>query len=112
MVSQVGSDELVATLDVIIECFPGQVSPYAQGVCVRLADSFVRLAQGCDEDGASEENSSLAASQCCSAIATLLDSIKGQPHVFTSLEEPLVGLLTQDPGSTWGAFPTATGRSR
>ena len=27
---QVGSDELVATLDVIIECFPTEVTPYAK----------------------------------------------------------------------------------
>jgi hypothetical protein len=33
--AQVGSDELVSTLDVLIECYASRMPPYAEGLCTR-----------------------------------------------------------------------------
>jgi hypothetical protein len=93
LMDEVGSDELIATMDVLIESYADQMAPYAQGLCQRLAEHFLRLAslQG---DEANEE-SSLAACQCCSAITTLLESVKKTPELYHSLEPSLVPLIGQ-----------------
>ena len=93
LMDEVGSDELIASMDVLIESYADQMAPYAQGLCQRLSDHFLRLAtlQG---DEASEE-SSLAACQCCSAITTLLESVKKTPELYHTLEPSLVPLIGQ-----------------
>mmetsp|Transcript_103123 Transcript_103123/g.166244 ORF Transcript_103123/g.166244 Transcript_103123/m.166244 type:complete len:1085 (+) Transcript_103123:63-3317(+) len=91
LMDQVGSDELVQTLDVLIESFASKMPPYAQNLCHRLSETFVRLATSDDPD----TDSSLAASQCCTAICTLLDALRetDSPQLFTSIETALVPLL-------------------
>jgi len=91
LMDQVGSDELVTSLDVLIDSFARRMPPYAQGLCQRLADAFLRLAHDADTD------SSLAASQCCSAIATLLDALQdsNSPQLFASIERSVIPLLNE-----------------
>ena len=48
LMDQVGSDELVTTLDVLISSFAARILPYAQGLCLRLSETFIRFA--CSED--------------------------------------------------------------
>ena len=91
LADQVGSDELVTSLDVLIDSFARRMPPYAQGLCQRLADTFFRLAHDADTD------SSLAASQCCSAISTLLDALNdsNSPALFASIEPSVIPLLLE-----------------
>jgi importin-7 len=92
LMDEIGNDELVATLEVLIESFSEHMGPYAQGLCQRLADHFIRLAL--TEDGQEgEEEASFAAVQCCSAITTLLESIKKTPELYPHLEPFLVPML-------------------
>ena len=93
LMDHVGSDELVTSLDVLIESFATRMPPYAQGLCHRLSETFLRLA--CSDDA--DTDSSLAASQCCSAIATLLDALRESKSVelFGSIEASLIPLLLQ-----------------
>ena len=37
LMDEIGNDELVATLEVLIESFSEHMGPYAQGLCQRLA---------------------------------------------------------------------------
>ena len=57
VMDEVGSDELVQSLDVLIEIFASRMPPYAQGLCHRLSETFLRLAASDDAD----TDSSLAA---------------------------------------------------
>ena len=92
LMDEIGNDELVATLEVLIEAFSEQMAPYAQGLCQRLAEHFVRLA--ISESGQeAEEEASFAAVQCCSAITTLLENIKSSPDLYPMLEPFLVPML-------------------
>ena len=94
LMDEIGNDELVATLEVLIESFAEHMAPYAQGLCQRLAEHFVRLAL--TESGQEgEEEASFAATQCCSAITTLLESIKKTPELYPHLEQFLVPMLRQ-----------------
>jgi len=89
LMDQVGSDELVSTLDVLIECYASSMPPYAEGLCTRLGETFIRLAAGDDND----HDSSVAASQCCSAVLTLLEAIKDNGELYVALEKVLVPLI-------------------
>ncbi|EKX42012.1 hypothetical protein GUITHDRAFT_141490 [Guillardia theta CCMP2712] len=102
LMDQISSEELVSTLDVLIECFSNQMPPFAQGLCNRLAETFLRFADFDDV----ENDSSLAASQSCCAIATLLDSVKNCPEVFQQLEATLIPFLLRvlSPDET-GGYP-------
>ena len=94
LMDEIGNDELVATLEVLIESFSEHMAPYAQGLCRRLAEHFVRLAiTEAGQNG--EEEASFAAVQCCSAITTLLESIKKTPELYSHLEPFLVPMLQQ-----------------
>ena len=88
----------VETLEVLIEAFAEHMAPYAQGLCQRLAEHFLRLAlsdaaQEGEDEGYAAEEASFAAVQCCSAITTLLESIKKTPELYPHLEPYLVPML-------------------
>ena len=94
LMDQVGSDELVTTLDVLISSFAARILPYAQGLCLRLSETFIRFA--CSEDP--DTDSSLAASQAMAAISTLLDAMQdsnGGAELFSCVEASLIPLLLQ-----------------
>ncbi|EKX49114.1 hypothetical protein GUITHDRAFT_56057, partial [Guillardia theta CCMP2712] len=99
LIDEVGSDELIASLEILIECFEDEMAPYAQQLCQRLSEHFLRLTSS---EGEGEDDAAIAASQCCSAIKTLLDSIKKTPELYHSLEPNLVPLLAKvlSPDST------------
>lgn len=89
MMESLGSDELVSTMEVLIESYADQMGPYAQGLCERLSQHFIKLASNEEAD----EESVLAACQCCSAITTLLESIKKTPEIYHLLEPSLIPVL-------------------
>jgi len=91
LIDEIGSDELIATLEVLIECFADKMAPYAQALCERLSQHFLRLAA--QDNGEGDEEASFAACQCCRAITTLLESIKKTPQLYLQLEPSLVPLI-------------------
>lgn len=90
LMDQIGSDELIATVEVLIECFAEQAAPHAENLCSRLSQHFLRLAAA--DDGTDDE-ASFAACQCCRAITTLLEAVKKTPELYAKLEPSLVPLL-------------------
>jgi len=98
LMDEIGSDELISTLEVLIEAFDDKMGPFALDLCRRLADHFLKLANPGDEGGGNseeDEESRFAATQCCSAITTLLESIKKTPELYHTLEPALVPMLGQ-----------------
>lgn len=43
MIDEIDYDELVDSLKVIVEIFSEEIAPYAEELCVRLGESFLRL---------------------------------------------------------------------
>ena len=69
LMDEIGNDELVATLEVLIEAFSEHMAPYAQGLCQRLAQHFVRLAISESGQEAEEEASFAAVGICRDGVA-------------------------------------------
>lgn len=87
----IGNDEVISTLESLIEKYPAEVAPYAVELAQGLCHTFlVKSSTGGNDQGAS-----LSLSAATSALIGLLQSLKDRPEVFPTLEEPLEAVLRQ-----------------
>lgn len=49
LIDDIDYDELVDSLKIIVEIFSEEIAPYAEELCLRLGESFVRLME-CQKD--------------------------------------------------------------
>eukprot|EP00281_Chroomonas_sp_CCMP1168_P010083 CAMPEP_0206261978 /NCGR_PEP_ID=MMETSP0047_2-20121206/27963_1 /ASSEMBLY_ACC=CAM_ASM_000192 /TAXON_ID=195065 /ORGANISM="Chroomonas mesostigmatica_cf, Strain CCMP1168" /LENGTH=870 /DNA_ID=CAMNT_0053689269 /DNA_START=153 /DNA_END=2762 /DNA_ORIENTATION=- len=98
LMDAVGSDELIAALDLLIEAFSEHLAPYAQGLAQRISEHLMRLVgvmRSSAEVDAEEENfeAVFGASQCLCALVTLASSVKSSPELHSMLQANLTPFL-------------------
>ena len=96
LMNEVDNEDLVMTLETLVEKFEDEISPYAVGICKNLAAAFWKLMQtgeGDDED--EDDMGALAAVGCLRAVATILESISSVPALYVELEPILFPILAK-----------------
>ena len=93
LLKDVGSDEVVQTLDTLIEHFGPQMAPYAGQVVTALATNFMRLLD--ENDGDDEDDATMAAMGIMQAIATMMEALTNHPEVYATVEEPLLPVIAR-----------------
>jgi len=99
IMTEIGNDEVVAALQVIIDRFGDHIEPHAVALVTQLAASFNNY---CDA-GEDDDDAAMAAAQCLECIATVLKGICERPDLYTAMEPQLVPLVLQILGND-GAF--------
>ncbi|KAK9824621.1 hypothetical protein WJX72_011782 [[Myrmecia] bisecta] len=89
LMSEVEHEDLVVSLESIVEKFGEDMAPYAVGLCQHLTAAFWRIQANQDEENEDDEDDmgALAAYGCLRALATVLESVSSLPHLFPQLEE-------------------------
>lgn len=90
MMNEVEHDELVSSLEGLIDEFKDSMAPYALSLCSQLVGVFMRAATSGDEES---ETSAVTACECLNTIMTLLGGIKDRQDLWDQLEVVLLPLL-------------------
>lgn len=93
LMNEVENEDLVFTLETIIEKFGEEMAPYALGLVTNLANTFWKCMDTEDFDEEEDEPGALAAMGCLRAIGTILESISSLPHLFPQLEPTLLPIM-------------------
>ena len=94
IMDEVDYEKLVEALRIFVEVFGEEVAPYAQSLCIKLAEAYIRAlgTKGTWEEENTEEG--LTADGLMTAIRRVLESISGQfPQLYPLLEEILEDAL-------------------
>lgn len=93
LMDEIDSEELVASLEGIVEEFQHDIGPYAYDLCVHLSSAFYKLRlKDNDADVDDDGECSLAAGGCLQAIGKILTS-PISPEVLAKLEAVIVPIL-------------------
>ncbi|KAM0828157.1 hypothetical protein ACQ4PT_067733 [Festuca glaucescens] len=93
LMGEVENEDLVFTLETIVDRFGEEMAPYALGLCQSLAAAFWRCMASSEADDEVEDSGALAAVGCLRAISTILESISSLPHLFIQIEPTLLPIL-------------------
>ncbi|CAN6270635.1 unnamed protein product [Urochloa humidicola] len=93
LMSEVENEDLVFTLETIVDRFGEEMAPYALGLCQSLAAAFWRCMASSEADEEAEDTGALAAVGCLRAISTILESISSLPHLYIQIEPTLLPIL-------------------
>jgi len=91
IMTEIGNDEVVAALQVIIDQFGDHIEPHAVALVTQLSTAFQNYC-GAGED---DDDAAMAAAQCLECIATVLKGICERPELFKAMEPQLVPLCLQ-----------------
>ncbi|PWA50785.1 importin-beta domain, Armadillo-type fold protein [Artemisia annua] len=90
LMNEVENEDLVFTLETIVEKFGEEMAPYAIGLCQRLGDAFWK----CMNTGAADdEPDAMAAVGCLRVISTILKSVSKLPHLFAHIEPTVLPIM-------------------
>ncbi|XP_074271177.1 importin beta-like SAD2 isoform X2 [Silene latifolia] len=94
LMNEVENEDLVFTLETIVDKFGEEMAPYAFGLCQNLAAAFWKCMSTAeaDEDG-DDPGGALAAVGCLRAISTILESVSSLPHLFGQIEPTLLPIM-------------------
>ena len=92
LLQEVGADEIVSTVDTLIEHYGEQMAPYAVQVVTALAASFMRLV---DESAEEEDEATLAALGVMNALSTMMEAVTGKAEIYQAMESPLMPLFAR-----------------
>ena len=93
LLQEVGADEIVSTVDTLIEHYGEQMVPYAVQVVTALSATFMRLLDETDEDD--EDDATLAALGVMQALGTMMEAVSGKAEIYRNMEQPLMPLFTR-----------------
>ena len=83
-------DELVKSLQQLVEVYEEEIAPYAIGLCQKLGEAFIRLTSSKGSGDDEDTERALTADGLMSAIRKVLMSISGKyPELYPQLEEIL-----------------------
>ena len=91
IMNEIGNDEVVAALQVIIDQFGDQIEPHAVALVTQLSSAFSNYCQAGDDD----DDAAMAAAQCLECIATVLKGICERPELYKTMEPQLIPLVLQ-----------------
>ncbi|KAL3141839.1 hypothetical protein ABBQ32_004507 [Trebouxia sp. C0010 RCD-2024] len=92
LMQEVENEDLIFTLETLVERFDEEMAPYAVGLTQHLAAAFWRM-QASDEAEDDEDIGALAAFGCLRALSTVLESVSRLPQMFPQLEEILFPIM-------------------
>jgi hypothetical protein len=90
IMNEIGNDEVVAALQVIIDKFGDHIEPHALALVTQLTNAFDQYCSAGEDDD--DDDAAMAALQCLECIATVLKGICEKPHLYKSLEPQLIPL--------------------
>ncbi|XP_062219051.1 importin beta-like SAD2 [Phragmites australis] len=93
LMNEVENEDLVFTLETIVDKFGEEMAPYALGLCQNLAAAFWRCMASSEADDEADDSGALAAVGCLRAISTILESISSLPHLFIQIEPTLLPIM-------------------
>lgn len=91
IMNEIGNDEVVAALQVIIDQFGEHIEPHAVALVTQLSTAFLNYV-GAGED---DDDAAMAAAQCLECIATVLKGICERPELYRTMEPQLIPLVLQ-----------------
>jgi len=90
IMNTIGNDEVVQSLDIIIEKFADCIAPHAVALVQQLSSTFMTyVGEEDDEDG----EAAMAATQCLECIATVLRGVSERPDIFKQTEPMLIRII-------------------
>lgn len=94
LMNELENEDLVMTLETIVEKFGDEIAPYAVGLCQNLTAAFMKMTDAEDDDDDDDDGTgALAAFGCLRAITTVLESMSSMRHLYPQLEEILYPML-------------------
>ncbi|WOL12812.1 importin beta-like SAD2 isoform X2 [Canna indica] len=93
LMNEVENEDLVFTLETIVDKFGEEMAPYALGLCQNLAAAFWRCLEASGSDDETDDSGALAAVGCLRAISTILESVNRLPHLFVQIEPTLLPIM-------------------
>ncbi|GMI96070.1 enhanced miRNA activity 1, SUPER SENSITIVE TO ABA AND DROUGHT2, UNARMED 9 [Hibiscus trionum] len=93
LMNEVENEDLVFTLETIVDKFGEEMAPYALGLCQNLAAAFSRCMNTSEADVEADDPGALAAVGCLRAISTILESVSRLPHLFVQIEPTLLPIM-------------------
>nr|XP_016482754.1 PREDICTED: importin beta-like SAD2 [Nicotiana tabacum] len=93
LMNEVENEDLVFTLETIVDKFGEEMAPYALGLCQNLAAAFWKCINTSEADEEGDDPGALAAVGCLRAISTILESVSRLPHLFIHIEPTLLPIM-------------------
>ncbi|XP_076959357.1 importin beta-like SAD2 [Bidens hawaiensis] len=93
LMNEVENEDLVFTLETIVDKFGEEMAPYALGLCQNLAAAFWKCINTSEVDEETDDPGALAAAGCLRAISTILESVSRLPHLFAHIEPTLLPIM-------------------
>ncbi|GER26335.1 ARM repeat superfamily protein [Striga asiatica] len=95
LMNEVENEDLVFTLETIVDKFGEEMAPYALGLCQNLAAAFWKCMNTAEADEEGDDPGALAAVGCLRAISTILESVSRLPHLFAHIEPTLLPIMSR-----------------
>ncbi|KAB5527592.1 hypothetical protein DKX38_021439 [Salix brachista] len=93
LMNEVENEDLVFTLETIVDKFGEEMAPYSLGLCQNLAAAFWRCMNTAEADDEADDPGALAAVGCLRAISTILESVSRLPDLFVQIEPTLLPIM-------------------
>ncbi|XP_024026202.1 importin beta-like SAD2 isoform X1 [Morus notabilis] len=93
LMNEIENEDLVFTLETIVDKFGEEMAPYALGLCQNLAAAFWRCMNTAEADDEADDPGALAAVGCLRAISTILETVSRLPHLFPEVEPTLLPIM-------------------
>lgn len=93
LMNEVENEDLVFTLETIVDKFGEEMAPYALGLCQNLAAAFWKCMNTAEAEDDSEDPGALAAVGCLRAISTILESVSRLPNLFVHIEPTMLPIM-------------------
>ena len=91
IMNEIGNDEVIAALQVIIDKFGDHIEPHAVALVTQLTMTFATYCDAGDDD----DDAAMAAAQCLECISTVLKGICERPDMYRALEPHLLPVTKQ-----------------
>uniref|UniRef100_A0A7R9YU85 Importin N-terminal domain-containing protein n=1 Tax=Chlamydomonas euryale TaxID=1486919 RepID=A0A7R9YU85_9CHLO len=92
LMGEVDAEELLSTLEAIVEKFDEEIAPFALQMAQQLGAAFWKYVNTADEDD-EDEMGAFAAYGCIKALNTLLASVSNLPDLYGPLEDTLFPIM-------------------
>ncbi|XP_047980083.1 importin beta-like SAD2 [Salvia hispanica] len=93
LMNEVENEDLVFTLETIVDKFGEEMAPYALGLCQNLAAAFWKCMNTAEADEEGDDPGALAAVGCLRAVSTILESVNSLPDLFIHIEPTLLPIM-------------------
>ena len=89
IMSEIGNDEVVVALQVIIDTFGEHIEPHAIALVTQLSNAFLTYIGAGEED----DDAAMAAAQCLECINTVLKGTCEHPEIYKGMESHLIPMI-------------------